>query len=59
MKKCEFCGNDVPKGGQCNKCGYIDGIHRQPTEEEFKQAREVNRKAGYKQFSNIDMLLLD
>ncbi len=59
MKKCDFCKNDVPEHGQCNKCGFIDGLRRQPTDEEFKAAREVNKKAGYKQYSNLDMLLLD
>ena len=59
LKKCEFCSNKVPVGGQCNKCGYIDGLRRQPTDEEFKRARAINKKSNYKQFENIDMLLLD
>lgn len=59
LKKCDFCDNEVPEGGQCNKCGYVDGLRRQPTDEEFKRAREINRKADYKQFENLDMLLLD
>ena len=59
QKKCNFCGNQVPTRGQCNKCGFIDGIMRQPSNQEFKNAREINEKEGYKQFNNIDMLLLD
>jgi hypothetical protein len=59
MKKCEFCQNKVPEGGQCNKCGFIDGLRRQPTDDEFRQARKVNEKSNYKQYVNIDMILLD
>ena len=59
LKKCDFCGNKVPKEGQCNKCGFIDGFRRQPTNEEFKKAREINEKEHYPQFKNLDMLLLD
>ena len=59
MKKCDFCTNQVPEHGQCNKCGFIDKLNRQPTEEEFKRARKVNKENNYPQFKNIDMLLLD
>jgi len=59
LKKCDFCGNDVPPRGQCNKCGFIDSLQRQPTDEEFKKARKVNNDHKYKQFENLDMLLLD
>lgn len=59
MKKCDFCGKQVPEKGQCNNCGFIDGMRRQPTEAEFKIARTINKKNKYKQFKNIDMLLLD
>jgi hypothetical protein len=59
MKKCSFCKNDVPEGGQCNKCGFIDGLQRRPTPQEFKAARKVNSDNNYKQYINIDMLLLD
>jgi hypothetical protein len=59
LKKCDFCKNNVPKGGQCNKCGFIDGLRRQPTPDEFKKARDINDKNKYKQFKNLDMLLLD
>ena len=59
LKKCDFCNNRVPPGGQCNKCGFVDGLRRQPTDEEYKRAREINRKYKYKQFENLDMLLLD
>jgi hypothetical protein len=59
MKKCEFCQNKVPDGGQCNKCGFIDGLRRQPSDDEFRQARKVNDKNNYKQYVNIDMILLD
>ena len=59
MKKCDFCKSNVPEGGQCNKCGFIDGLRRQPTDEEFKRARQINKENSYKQFENLDMLLLD
>lgn len=59
MKKCDYCGNKVPKDGQCNKCGFVDGFRRPPTDAEFIQARKINEKNGYKQFENIDMMLLD
>ncbi len=59
MKKCDFCGNPVPVGGQCSKCGFVDGLRRKPTEEEYKKAREINKKNNYPLFKNIDMLLLD
>jgi len=59
MKKCDFCGNQVPPNGQCNKCGFIDGVHRQPTDEEFKKARQINKENNYEQFENLDMLLLE
>jgi hypothetical protein len=59
LKKCDFCENTVPPGGQCNKCGFIDGMRRQPTDDEFKIAREINKKAKYEQYENLDMLLLD
>ncbi|MCB9361816.1 hypothetical protein H6504_00130 [Candidatus Woesearchaeota archaeon] len=59
LKKCNFCDNKVPENGQCNKCGFIDGLDRKPQAEDFKSAREVNKKEKYDQFENIDMLLLD
>ncbi|MCF7861795.1 hypothetical protein K9M79_06135 [Candidatus Woesearchaeota archaeon] len=59
LKKCEYCNNKVPKNGQCNKCGYIDGLQRAPSDDEFKAARKVNSDNKYPQFDNIDMLLLD
>jgi hypothetical protein len=59
LKECEFCNNKVPPGGQCNKCGFIDGLHRQPTDDEFRAARKINEQNRYKQFENLDMLLLD
>ena len=59
MKKCDFCGNKVPEAGQCNKCGFVDGFRRPPTDEEFRAARKINEKAKYKQFRNIDMVLLE
>ncbi|MGM5484840.1 MAG: hypothetical protein ACQEP1_03125 [Nanobdellota archaeon] len=59
QKKCDNCGNKVPEGGQCNKCGFVDGLNRQPSDEEFREARKINEKEGYKQFRNIDMLLLE
>jgi len=59
LKKCDYCGNEVPPQGQCNKCGFIDNMRRQPTDEEFKAARSINERFKYEQFVNIDMLLLD
>lgn len=59
LKDCNFCKNKVPEFGQCNKCGFLDGISRQPTDEEFRRAREINDKHSYEQFTNLDMLLLD
>ena len=58
LKKCNFCDNKVPVGGQCNKCGFVDGLARRPTDAEFKDAREVNKKNNYKQYSNLDTILL-
>lgn len=59
MKKCDYCGNEVPECGQCNKCGFVDGFTRQPSDDEFKKARKINEKNNYGQFKNIDMILLD
>ncbi|MBN1645416.1 hypothetical protein JW868_00075 [Candidatus Woesearchaeota archaeon] len=59
LKKCENCSNDVPHGGQCSECGYVHGLNRPPTDEEYKYAREINEKNNYPQYKNIDMLLLD
>lgn len=59
LKKCNFCESQVPANGQCNECGFIDGMSRPPSDDEFKYAREINVKHKYEQFSNIDMLLLD
>lgn len=59
LKKCNFCENKVPENGQCNKCGFIDGLARRPTDEEFIEARKINEENNYKQFVNLDMLLLD
>ena len=60
LKDCAFClKNKVPEHGQCNKCGFVDGLRKQPTEAEYKQAHDVNDKHDYKQFKNLDMLLFD
>lgn len=60
LKKCNFCKeNKVPKKGQCNSCGFIDGLDRQPLDDDFKQARLVNDDHEYDQFQNLDMLLLE
>lgn len=60
LKDCDFCKkNKVPEHGQCNICGFIDGLQRQPSPEEFKRAREINDKHNYTQFRNLDMLLLE
>ncbi|MFH0977723.1 MAG: hypothetical protein V1837_00330 [Candidatus Woesearchaeota archaeon] len=59
LKNCTFCKNKVPVGGQCNKCGFIDGLSRKPADEEYAKAREMNKRNNYKQFVNLDMLLLD
>ena len=60
LKDCEFCNkkSKVPEHGQCNKCGFIDGLRRQPSEDEFKHARDINDQHNYAQFKNLDMLLL-
>jgi hypothetical protein len=58
LKKCNYCDNKVPAGGQCNKCGYVDGLNHQPSDDEYRKARETNKKSNYKQYENIDMLLL-
>jgi len=59
LKKCMYCDNEVPPQGQCNNCGFIDGLQRQPSDDEFKSARAINTKFKYKQFQNLDMLLLE
>ncbi|PIN79658.1 hypothetical protein COV16_03075 [Candidatus Woesearchaeota archaeon CG10_big_fil_rev_8_21_14_0_10_34_8] len=59
LKNCDFCKNKVPSGGQCNRCGFIDGLRRQPTDAEFKKSRQINKDNNYEQYVNIDMLLLD
>ncbi len=59
LKKCSFCDNQVPEFGQCNKCGFIDGLQRAPVDEEFKRARRINKENNYPQFVNLDMMLLD
>ena len=59
LEKCENCKNDVPTGGQCNKCGFVQGVRRLPTEAEFLHARAINNKAKYLQFNNVDMVLLE
>ena len=59
LKDCNFCKNDVPKDGQCNGCGFVDGFNRPPTDEEFVEARGVNDKHKYEQFRNIDSVLLE
>ncbi|MBU0979161.1 MAG: hypothetical protein KJ709_00005 [Nanoarchaeota archaeon] len=57
MKKCNFCENRVPKGGQCNTCGFVDNVQRMPTPEEFERARKVNDEHDYDHFKSIDLLL--
>ncbi len=59
LKKCNFCEQEVPENGQCNGCGFIDGIQREPSDEEFKSARAINSKHNYNQYENLDMLLLN
>jgi len=59
MKKCDYCNQEVPVNGQCNRCGFVDGFRRQPTDDEFKHARKINEENDYKQFKNLDMLLID
>lgn len=59
LKKCNFCDNKVPDKGQCNSCGFIDGIQRQPSDDDFREARKINEDHKYEQYTNIDMLLLD
>ena len=59
FKKCDFCGNKVPNGGQCNSCGFVDGLNRRPTDEEYLEARRINEEHGYEHFYNIDMIILE
>ena len=59
FKKCDFCKVKVPVGGQCRSCGFVDGLRRPPSDEEYKIARSVNKKHDYPMFKNIDMLLID
>ncbi|MEM4755659.1 MAG: hypothetical protein QW594_00840 [Candidatus Woesearchaeota archaeon] len=58
LKNCEFCKNQVPEGGQCNNCGFIDGIRKRPSADDFFKAREINTKHQYKQYVNIDMIVM-
>ncbi|PIN68845.1 hypothetical protein COV93_07700 [Candidatus Woesearchaeota archaeon CG11_big_fil_rev_8_21_14_0_20_43_8] len=58
LKECNFCDNEVPVNGQCNNCGFVDGMNREPVDDELKRAREVNSEHDYEQFRNIDSLLL-
>jgi hypothetical protein len=58
IKNCDFCDNEVPMLGQCNSCGFLDGFKRQPSEDEFRRAWKINEEHNYKQYENIDMLLL-
>ncbi len=57
--KCHNCKNKVPVAGQCNQCGFVHGLNRMPTDEEFLQARRINEQHGYEHFDNIDMRLLE
>lgn len=59
LKQCNFCENKVPENGQCNKCGFIDGLNRQPGDHEFVAARRINEEHDYTQFRNIDMVVLE
>ena len=59
LKQCGFCDNKVPERGQCNKCGFIDGLTRQPSDGEFVMARKVNEDHNYGHFKNIDMVVLE
>tara|TARA_Y100000034_G_scaffold135039_1_gene205437 strand:- start:1125 stop:1310 length:186 start_codon:yes stop_codon:yes gene_type:complete len=59
LKNCNNCESKVPKLGQCNSCGFVDGLTRLPNDDEFKIAREINNQHEYNQFENLDMLLLD
>ncbi len=60
LKKCNFCKkNKVPAQGQCNSCGFIDGFNSRPSDQDFREAREINEKHDYEQFNNLDMLILN
>lgn len=59
LKNCNFCKNQVPEKGQCNSCGFVDGLQRKPSDEEFLAARKINEEHDYEHFSNLDMLLLE
>ncbi len=58
LKDCGFCSNKVPEGGQCNECGFVDGLNRQPSDQEYRIARAINDEHGYPHFQNLDMMLL-
>jgi hypothetical protein len=57
LKKCDFCTNSVPKKGQCNRCGFIDGLNRMPSPEEFEEATRINEVHEYGQYRNLDLLV--
>jgi hypothetical protein len=62
--KCQMCEaagtkQDVPTGGQCPKCGYVEGFRRLPTDQEFMQARAINKKNNFPLFRNVDMVLVE
>ena len=59
LKECNFCENEVPQGGQCNGCGFVDGLQRPPSMHEFQQAQKINAQQKYEQYMNIDMLVLN
>ncbi|MAE13050.1 hypothetical protein CMO92_00655 [Candidatus Woesearchaeota archaeon] len=59
LTNCHKCKTDVPKKGQCNGCGFIQGFNKLPSDDEFIEARKVNEAHNYDQFRNIDMLLLE
>jgi hypothetical protein len=64
LHKCQMCEaagikQDVPTGGQCPKCGFVEGFRRLPTDQEFVAARDINRKNNVPLFRNVDMVLVE
>ncbi len=57
--KCHNCKNKVPVRGQCNKCGFVNGVQRMPTQDEFMEARKINERHEYEQYDSIDMRLME
>ncbi|MFH1591487.1 MAG: hypothetical protein ABIC95_06185 [archaeon] len=57
--RCHNCRKKVPIAGQCNMCGFINGLNRLPSDDEYVVARRVNEAHEYEQFNNIDMRVIE